>query len=163
MMNLRRSIRPQFLRLNMIDVACRCDVVWPWSRCTWDTTLCGRLKFLKRWIIIIDILLPTQTKVSLSCDVQILRRLNGSCSLKLSSHVFLHVLVDWRASAEICIRRSTQWHWGLLNWERLLLSWWRRHLLCCHPILDQLVEFCYVRIVLIENLTRIHVIDLKPA
>lgn len=150
MMILRRGIRPKLLRLNMIDVACRCNVVWTRSRYSWDAALCGSLKLLKRWIIIIDILLTTKTKISLSCDIQILWRLYRPSSLKLSSHVFLHVLIYWRTSAKISIRRSTQRHRGLLNRERLWLYRRRGHLLSCHPILDQLVEFRYIRMILVE-------------
>ena len=39
----------------------------------------------------------------------------------------------------------------------------RRHLLCDHVILDDLVEFSDIRMILIEDLAWVHVGDLKAA
>jgi hypothetical protein len=48
-------------------------------------------------------------------------------------------------------------------WLWLWLCGRGRHLLGDHVIFDELVEFCDVRVVLIKDFARIHVIDLKAA
>jgi hypothetical protein len=42
-----------------------------------------------------------------------------------------------------------------------LILLWRRHLLSNHVVFDNLVEFCNVRMILIEDLARVHVINLQ--
>jgi|LauGreDrversion4_2_1035121.scaffolds.fasta_scaffold121379_4 hypothetical protein len=40
---------------------------------------------------------------------------------------------------------------------------WRWHLLSYHIVLYNLIEFCDIRMILIENFARVHAIDLKTA